>query len=88
MFSNTRSKVLFAAGALVLGAAAAGIVVLAALTTWWALFALLALCPLMGLVCGAAMVSGMGGRMGSGLCGGDWCAAWMRGDAGRATPTV
>jgi hypothetical protein len=76
MSTNTRWKLLFAAGALVLGAAAAGIVVLSALTSWWVLFALLALCPLLMLVCGVTLMSAMSGRMGSGLCAVGPCGSW------------
>lgn len=74
----------FAVGALVVAAAAAGIVVLAALTSWWVLFALLALCPLLAMVCGMAMMTTMRGPLGSGLCTAGPCGPWRRADIGRA----
>lgn len=51
---------------------AAGVVVLAALTSWWALFALLALFPLLMVVCGLAMTSAMRGH--TGRCAAGRCA--------------
>ena len=75
----------FAVGALIVTAAAAGVVVLAALTSWWALFALLALCPLLMMVCGLAMMTAMRGPRGSGLCAAGPCTPWRSADLGRAT---
>lgn len=51
-------------GLLVAAAAVAGVVVLAALTSWWVLFALFALCPLLMMVGGLAMMMATRGPMG------------------------
>ena len=53
------SPLFMVTGPIVGTAAVAGVVVLAALTSWWVLFALFALPPLMMMVCGPAMMSAM-----------------------------
>jgi hypothetical protein len=76
---------LFIVGGFAAAAAVTGVIVLAALTSWWVLFGLFALPPLMMMVCGPAMMTAMRGPMGSGFCAPRWCAPWLRSDVGRAT---
>lgn len=59
-------------------AAVTGVVLLATLTSWWVLFALSALPPLMMMVWGPVMMTAMRGRMASGFLG--WCPPWHRSD--------
>lgn len=64
-------------------ATVAGVVVLAALTSWWVLFALFGVPPLVMLVCGAAMMATGGSLARS--CADMPCASWPRGDVAWAT---
>ena len=57
---------------------------LAALTSWWLLFALFALPPLMMMVGGAAMMA-TGGSFAR-FCAQMPCGSWLRNDIARATP--
>ena len=75
---------LLVTGPLVAATAVAGVVVLAALTSWWVLFALFALPPLMMMVCGPVMMTAMRGLSSNGSPWG-WCARWRRSDLGCAT---
>ena len=70
----------FLVGAFVAAAAVASVVVLAALTSWWVLFALFAVCPLLMMVGGLAMMTAMRGPMGDGFGAAGWCASWLRRD--------
>lgn len=62
-------------GPIIATAEVAGVVVLAALTTWWVLFALFALPPLMMMICGPLMMTAMRGSMGPGFSAAGWCAS-------------
>jgi hypothetical protein len=63
---------------IVAAAAVAGVVVLAALTSWWVLFALFALPPLLMMVCGPTMMAAMRGPR----CNGSTAAGWYAPRAG------
>jgi Flp pilus assembly protein TadB len=73
----------FAVGALVVTAVVAGVVVLSALASWWVLFGLFAVFPLMMLFCGAAMMTARRGPLGGGFWMAGPCASWLRDDVGR-----
>jgi hypothetical protein len=79
------SSLVMIGGPIVAAAGVAGAVVLAALTSWWVLFALFALPPLMMVVWGPVMMTAMRGPIGSGYWAPRWCAPWLRSDAGRTT---
>lgn len=64
--------------------AVAVVVVLSALTSWWVLFALFGVPPLLMMVGGAAMMAKGGSP--AGFCADMPCASWLRGDVARATP--
>lgn len=65
-------------------AAVAGVVVLSAFTSWWVLFALFGLPPLLMMVCGTTMMAT--GCSPVGFCADMPCASWPRSDVARATP--
>lgn len=65
-------------------AAVAGILVLAAFTSLWLLFALFAVPPLLMIVCGATMMT-TGGSF-TRFCTDMPCASWFQGDNARPTP--
>ena len=75
------SRVLFAVCFVLCTAAVAGIVVLAALTSWWLLFALFAVPPLLMLVFGATMMTTRGPL--ARLCTDAPCAPWLKDDIAR-----
>jgi hypothetical protein len=68
----------------VAAAAVAGVVVLSAFTSWWVLFALFGVPPLMMMVCGAAMLT-MGDSFAR-FCADTPCASWLRDDVAHARP--
>ena len=72
-------------GPILAAAAVVGTVVLAALTSWWVLFALFALPPLMMLACGPVMMAAMRGPRSSGFSAAGWCPPWRRSDLDSAT---
>jgi hypothetical protein len=69
---------------IVVAAATAGLVVLSALTSWWVLFALFGVFPLL-MMAGCRAMTGMGRPMGGGLCTAGPCGSWLRSDGGHAT---
>lgn len=73
-----------AAGPILAATAVAGVVVLAALTSWWVLFALFALPPLLMMVGGPVMMTAMRGPRRSGSLW-EWCAPWRRSGLDSAT---
>lgn len=77
-------RVLFAVCFVLCAAAVAGIVVLSAMTSWWVLFALFAVPPLLMLVCGATMMT-TGGSFAR-VCTGMPCPRWLKDDIARTTP--
>jgi hypothetical protein len=79
------SSLVMIGGPIVAAAGVTGVVVLAALASWWVLFALFALPPLMMMVCGPVMMSAMRGPIGSSYWASRWCAPWLRSDVGRST---
>ena len=78
-------SLLMVGGPLVAAAAVVGVVVPAALTSWWVLFALFALPPLLMTVCGSVMMTAMRRPMGSGFGTAGSCPPWRRSDVDRAT---
>ena len=78
-------SLLMVGGPLVAATAVASVVVIAALTSWWVLFALFALPPLMMMVCGPVMMTAMRSPASSGLPAAGWCPPWRRTDVDRAT---
>jgi hypothetical protein len=76
--------VLFGVCFAIAAAAVAGVVVLSALTSWWVLFALFGVPPLLMMAFGAAMMT-TGGSFAR-FCAEMPCASWLRGDAAPATP--
>jgi hypothetical protein len=72
-------------GPIVAAAVVVGVVVLAALTSWWVLFALFALPPLMMMVCGPVMMTAMRGSTGSGFSAAGWCPPWRGSEVDRTT---
>lgn len=79
------SPLLMIGAPIVAAAAVAGIVVLAALTSWWVLFALFALPPLLMMVCGPVMMTAMRSSMGHGFSAAGWCAPGRSSEVDRAT---
>ena len=80
-----RISSLLMVGGFAFTAGVTGVVVLAALTSWWVLFALFALPPLMMIVCGPVMMTAMRGPTGNPFWVPRWCAPWLRSDVGRTT---
>lgn len=72
------SPLFMIAGPIVGTAAVAGVVVLAALISWWVLFALFALPPLLMMFYGPMMMTAMGDPTGSGPSTAGWCPRWQR----------
>jgi hypothetical protein len=79
------SSLFMVGGPIVAAAGVAGVVVLAALTSWWVLFALFALPPLMMVACAPVMMTAMRGSLGSAFWDARWCALWLRSDLDRTT---
>jgi hypothetical protein len=68
-------RVLFGLSFALAAVAVAGVVVLSALTSWWLLFALFGVPPLLMMVCGAALLR-TGGSFAR-FCAGIPCTSWF-----------
>jgi hypothetical protein len=79
-------RALFGAFIVTAVAAVTGVVVLSAFASWWALFALFSVPPLLMMVGGVAMMTARGRPIAAGCVRAGPCGPWSRSDRDHATP--